>query len=320
MIPRLASSLGAVLAALTVSSALSVAEPPQASGDVIFSGNTKACTFAFDWRKGMIFVPVRINGSRQLSFVLDTGSSRILIDRGLAADLGFKATGKGSVQGAGAGRIPVEFIPDAKLQFPGVEGSGFELSTADLRPLKQSLGVAVDGILGYEIFRRMVVTVDYESKKLTLTSPEAFRPNEAAQQLPLELKNKWPYVKAELVLPGQVTVQDSFLVDSGSSDAVDHPIIMNLQSRIASKSGVGIGSPVEGATARAESIRLGRYTLENPIVGCCGATDATSKLIGSEVLRRFTVTFDYPASRIFIAPNSFFGDGSLSVPNAGDDQ
>jgi hypothetical protein len=150
--------------------------------------------------------------------------------------------------------------------------------------------------------------VDYEAKSLTFTLPAAFRPCNSAQALPIELRNKWPFVKAELVLPGPVTVQDSFMIDSGSSDAVDHPIVMNLQSRVSGESGVGLGAPVQGATARATSFRLGRYTLDGPIVSCCGATDATSKLIGNEVLRRFTVTFDYPSSRIFITPNSYFGE------------
>jgi hypothetical protein len=152
------------------------------------------------------------------------------------------------------------------------------------------------------------VTVDYEARSLTLTLPEVFRPSNTAQALPIELRDKWPFVKGELVLPGPVTLQDSFMIDSGSSDAVDHPIVMKLQSRVPGESGVGLGTPVQGATARATSFRLGRYTLDGPIVSCCGASDATSKLIGSEVLRRFTVTFDYPSSRILIAPNSHFGE------------
>ena len=181
------------------------------------------------------------------------------------------------------------------------------MSTADLQPLEASLGVKVDGILGYELFSRFVVTVDYETKSLTFTVPAAFRPSNSALALPIEIRDKWPFVKAELVLPGPVTVQDSFLIDSGSSDAVDHPIVMNLQSRVSAESGVGLGTPVQDATAQATSFRLGRYTFAGPIVSCCGASEATSKLIGSEVLRRFTITFDYPASRIFITPNSYFG-------------
>ena len=251
----------------------------------------------------MIFVSARLNGSRPLSFVLDTGSSRNLIDRALARKLGFKANGAGTLQGAGAGRIPIEFIHDVRLSLPGMESTGYEFSTADLQPLEASVGAKVDGILGYEIFSRFVITVDYKGRRLTLTLPEAFHaPGGSAQMLPLELRDKWAFVKGELVLSGPVAVQDSFLVDSGSSDAVDHPIVMNLQSRTAAASGVGLGAATQGATAQAAAFRLGRYTVNAPIVSCCGATEATSRLIGNEVLQRFTVTFDYPRSRMYITP------------------
>jgi len=276
-----------------------------------FDAQSKMSTFAFDWRKGMIFVPVRLNGSRPLSFVLDTGSTRNIVDRTLAKSLGLKASGTGSMQGAGAGRIPVAFIRDVSIGLPGLKSTGYELSTADLRPLEASLGVRVDGILGYEIFRRFVVTVDYEAKRLTLTLPESFRPtSKSAQVLPIEVRDRWAFVKGELVLPGPVAVQDSFLIDSGSSDAVDHPIIMKLQSRVAGTSGVGLGAPIEGETAQATSFRLGRFAVPSPIVSCCGATEATSRIIGNEVLRRFTVTFDYPSSRIFLTPNSYFEESA----------
>jgi hypothetical protein len=271
---------------------------------IAFAVPGQPSTFAFEWRKGMIFIPVRLNGSRPLSFVLDTGSTRSVVDRTLAAALGLKASGAGSLQGAGAGRIPIAFIHDVSIALPGLESAGYEFSTADLRPLAASLGVKVDGILGYEVFSRFVVTVDYQRKRLTFTPPGAFRaPGGDAQALPIELRDKWAFVKAVLVLPGPVAVADSFLIDSGSSDAVDHPIVMNLQSRVAGTSGVGLGAPVAGATAQATALRLGRYTVGNPMVSCCGATDATSRLIGNEVLRRFTVTFDYPSARIFITPN-----------------
>jgi hypothetical protein len=273
-------------------------------GKATFAGPSKTSTFAFDWRKGMIFVPVRVNGSRILSFVLDTGSARNQIDQGLAKSLGLKASGAGTLQGAGAGRIPIEFIHGVSIALPGVESAGYEFSTAGLQPLEASVGARVDGILGYEVFSRFAITVDYKGRRLTVSLPEAFHPpGGSAQALPIELRDKWAFVKAELVLPGPVAVQDSFLIDSGSSDAVDHPIVMNLQSRTAAASGVGLGAAVQGVTAQATAFRLGRYAVNAPIVSCCGATDATSRLIGNEVLRRFTVTFDYPHSRIFITPN-----------------
>jgi hypothetical protein len=317
LLSRLALSVFLMMMALAMFSVPSQAQTSSATGKVIYFGdaNAKSCTFAFEWREGLIFLPVGINGSKPLSFVLDTGSTRILIDRKLAADLGLKTSGTGSLQGAGAGRIPIEFIQDVSIALPGVESSGYDLSTADLQPLEAVDGGKVDGIIGYPLLSRFVITVDYEAKQLTLTLPEAFRPNSAAQILPIELREKWPFVKGELVLPGPVTVQDSFLIDSGSSDAVDHPIVMTLQSRVPSKSGVGLGAEVQGATARATSFHLGRYAVESPLVACCGGTDATSKLIGNEILRRFTVTFDYPSSRILLTPNAQYADPKALAEN-----
>lgn len=312
---RLIYRLALPVITLAMFAVLSQAHASSAPIKDIFSGHAKSCTFAFEWREGLIFLPVRINGSKPLSFVLDTGSTRILIDRKLAADLGLKASGTGSLQGAGAGSIPIEFIHDVDLALPGVESAGYDLSTTDLQPLEKIDGGKVDGIIGFPLLSRFVITVDYEAKQLTLALPEAFHPSSTAQVLPIELREKWPFVKGELVLPGPVTVQDSFLIDSGSSDAVDHPIVMTLQSRVPSKSGVGLGAEVQGSTARATSFRLGRYTVARPLVACCGGTDATSKLIGSEILRRFTVTFDYPSSRMLLAPNSHYGDKNALASN-----
>jgi hypothetical protein len=263
-------------------------------------------SFPFEFRNGMIFVPVRINESKLLSFVLDNGSARMLVDRTLASSLGLKPSGQGSMQGAGAGRIPIEFVQNVKISLPGLESTGYEFSTADLQPLKATLGAEVDGILGYELFRRFVVTIDYETKTLTVTLPKAFHAGESSQALPIELRDKWAFVKGELVLPGPVTVQDHFMIDSGSGDAVDHPIVTKLQSRRPTQSGVGIGTAIQGATAQAKSFQIGKYTLLNPTLGCCGATDETSKLIGNDVLKFFTVTIDYPSARILISPNAAF--------------
>lgn len=263
-------------------------------------------SFPFEFRNGMVFVPVRLNGSKPLSFVLDTGSAKMFVDRTIARSLGLKRSGQGSVQGAGAGRIPVEFVQNVDLALPGLESTGYQFSTADLEPLRASLGTKVDGILGYELLRRFVVTIDYEARTLTIMLPRAFHPVETAQALPIEMRDKWPFVKGELVLPGPVTVQDKFLIDSGSGDAVDHPIVMKVEARVPTQSGVGFGTAVEGATAQAMSFQLGRYTLPNPTVSCCGANDDTGKLIGNDVLKYFTVTFDYPSARIWITPNAAF--------------
>lgn len=73
--------------------------------------------------------------------------------------------------------------------------------------------------------------------------------SDSEQMLPIELRDKLAFVQGELLLPGPITLQDNFMIDSGSGDDVDHPIVTKLQSRVSTESGVGLGTAVQGATA-----------------------------------------------------------------------
>lgn len=261
--------------------------------------NKSGAAFQFEWKEGMIIVPVSIRGSRPLRFVLDSGSTRMLLDRAVAASLGFREGETSSLQGAGQGRIPIRALHDVDLQFPGLDSNGYDFFTIDLAPEERTLGTREDGILGYDFFSRFVVTIDFEARRVTVQPPAAFRPRSGSEELPLAIRGKWPFVKGELVLPGPVTVQDSFLVDSGSSDGVDHPAVKTMQDKTATSSGIGLGSPVNGVVGVASSFRIGSFTLSSPIVSCCGATEETSRIIGTGILKHFVVTFDYPSSHFF---------------------
>jgi hypothetical protein len=281
----------------------------------IFSGAGSSTTFAFEWHEGLVFLFVSVDGSRPLRFVLDSGSTRILIDRSLAASLGLKAGEAGSLQGAGTGRIQIEALHNIDLKLSGLDSKSYDCFTADLASLEQTLKTRVDGILGYDFFRRFVITIDFVTRQITITRPMAFHPNSKAEEIPLNIHDKWPFFKGKLVLAGPVNVEDSFYIDSGSSDAVDHPIAKTMQSRVASQSGIGLGTPIEGAVAKAESFQIGTFIIKDPVVSCCASTDAQSRTIGTEILRRFTVTFDYPSSRIFLSPNAALRKGFPAIPS-----
>jgi len=279
------------------------AQSPAPSPADEFAAAGRSTSFAFEWREGVVFLPVSLNGSRPLRFALDSGSTRTLIERTLADSLGLKGGDAGSLQGAGAGRIGIQAVGPVDLALPGLRTRGYDAYATDLKPVGQALKGEVDGILGYDFFARFVVTIDFAARRITLVDPSAWQPAHQAEAIALDIRDKWPFVEGELVLPGPVTVQDRFMIDSGSSDAVDHPVVKAMQSRTATQSGVGLGTPVDGATAQATAFRIGRFSVAQPTVACCGATEATSRLIGTEILRHFTVTFDYPASRLFLAPD-----------------
>jgi len=280
----------------------------------IFANRAGTTSFRFELSQGVIVVPVSINGSKPLRFVLDSGSTRTLIDQSVAASLDLNEGEESSLQGAGTGRIPIRALHNVDLKFPGLESKGYECFTIDLGPVNKAMGAREDGILGYNFFARFVVTIDFEAKRLDVDLPSAFHQPSAYEELPLQIHGKWAYVKGELAFPDQIPVQDNFFIDSGSSDAVDHPIVKTLHEKKPTTTGVGLGTPVEGALAVATSFRVGSFSVEGPIVACCGATDATSRMMGTEILRRFTVIFDYPSSRLFLKPNGALNDPFGPLP------
>jgi hypothetical protein len=282
-----------------------LAIPQSALNSDTFLQASRATTFPVRIHDNLVYIPTQIAG-RDLWFVLDSGSSRTLLDRSLATALGLKVEGAGSIQGAGAGRIPIQSVRNVDIHFPGIESAYSEISTIDLKGASQEVVRSADGILGYDFLSRFVVTVDYEHKTVTVQAPETFVPPSEARAIPITFDGKWPIAQGELLLSNDVVVQDHFLVDSGSGDAVDHPAVKSMESKQQTTTGVGLGTPGTGYQGVLWGFRWGGLTWHDVPTACCGATEETSRLIGGEILRRFTVTFDYPHSRILLRANGEF--------------
>jgi len=262
-----------------------------------FAYPSQRTTFDINIADNLAYIPVQIGGEK-LSFVLDSGSSRMLIDKAKAIALGMKLTDADSVQGAGAGRIPLQKVEaDVLLQLPGLESRHITFFAADLKGVSEATGHRLDGIIGYDFLSRFAVMLDYANKRLSVFAPEAFTADSRDESMPVVFKGNWPMVRADMKVAEGVTIQDKFLVDSGSSDAVDHPIANNMQHARQITTGVGLGTAGTGRIAVLPELNIGRFSVTDVSIACCGATEATSRLIGGGILHRFTVTFDYPRHR-----------------------
>jgi hypothetical protein len=294
----------AALAAMAVAAAGADAARDAAQGGepgaVTFAAEGGVATLPFENLGGLVVVPVTIGASRPLRFVLDSGAGRMVLDRAVADELGLAREGSGYVMGAGAGALHVEYVRDVTLSLPGMTSGGHELAALDLAPLARTIGSRVDGVIGYQVFARTVVEIDYPGGRVTFRAPENYIYRGPGSELPIDIDRRWPFVRAELVLDDGTVIVDRFLVDSGSSDAVDHPVVREMAGRRETETGVGLGAAIRGHVARARAFRLGGFTVESPNVACCGASEETSRLIGSGVLSRFRVIFDYTRRRMIL--------------------
>jgi predicted aspartyl protease len=111
----------------------------------------------------VLLVELTVHGKGPYTFVVDTGSSRSLISRSVADDLGLQATGTDvPVAGLGGSQsvTPVRVAPWA---MSSVRLPSLSIYAADLG------GEGHDGLLGSDVLSRFgVVTIDFASHKLVV--------------------------------------------------------------------------------------------------------------------------------------------------------
>jgi hypothetical protein len=160
------------------------------------------------------------------------------------------------------------------------------------------LGRPVDGIIGYDLIDQYVTEIDYDAQVLRLFNPRTYTYQGKGTPLPLVLSDRVPHVVVNIEVPGRPAESRTLLVDSGSNDAVDDSTVAHSSSVRRVLSGVGNGKEFQGIEGHISCFKLGNYTIKEFTGGGSGVP-----LIGGEVLRRFTVVFDYYHKRMFLEPN-----------------
>jgi len=289
--------------------------PPRGTGakaEFIAPGRATA-TVPFDIDSGEISLPVRINGTACRVF-LDSGASGLALSGDMAKRLHLKGEGVLEARGYG-GSTDLHPVHIDTFDIPGaVRLSGLAaVSLALPSGFEYSLGDPLAGFIGYDLLSRFVVRIDYARRLLTLTAPEAFTPSPAdGSPVALNLDNDIPSITAQFgTLPPA-----SFLLDTGDVSGLRLYGPYVAQNNLSAKypkqipsAGGGIGGESRSALTRTPSLTVAGVTLrdlptEFSLDTKGGASLVLAGSLGSQVLSRFVVTFDYPRRRVFFAPNA----------------
>jgi hypothetical protein len=286
------------------------------------TGNRNSVRLPFQLHSNLILVKVRINSSDTLNFILDTGVSHTLVTDPAALDRRkLNTTRKVKLSGAGEGNeLTATVAIDNELAMGSIRAShhNIVLLDTDLLKLSEYVGVPVHGIFGYDIFNSFVVSIDFRNRELTLTSPKKYkyRPR-YGDRYPIIIQNTKPYLDVLAMLPGERTVPLRVVLDTGAGHALmvdGQPSVCALprpDKLIRAQLGRGLNGVINGSLGRIEGIRLGRHRLEQVIASFPDSSAFGMKLvntadrqgnIGCELLRRFTVTFNYPEQYIVLKP------------------
>jgi membrane-associated protease RseP (regulator of RpoE activity) len=279
-------------------------------------------TIPFELVSRHIMVKVRINGSRPLSFVFDTGDKVGIVDSEVAKELGLKLEGQVHIGGAGADTLPGSFVKEATWSLPGLEGFSQPVSlTLPLGRMASRFGHDFDGIIGSDFIRQYVVEVDYQNRVLRLHDKNKFTYTGVGDSVPIQLNQMgYPLLEGEVTPTNGESIKGKFVLDLGSSGSLalmspivtQHNLLGNGLKTIKAIGVGGAGGQSNGQIGRVRSLQIGKFTIANPITlfseDKAGAM-ATSQLVGNIgqlIAGKFKVFLDYNHTRIILEPNSTF--------------
>ena len=286
------------------------------------SNSLKKNSISFQLLNNLIVIPVDVNGM-ELLFLLDTG-----VDKTILFNLETKRsprvieTGKVKLHGLGEGSA-IEAIKSRNntIRIDQVVGKHqiiYVLQDVQFE-LSAKMGIDINGIIGGDLFNDFVVKVNYTTKRITFYDPELYKYKECkgCSTFPLEFYRNKPLLNVTVENHLQESFNVKLLIDSGGSDALwlfenSHPKIVVPKNHFIDLLGQGLGGNIYGERSRLNRLKIGDFYFKNVTVSYPDSTSIVgirnnkerNGTLGSEILRRFHIIYDYRNSKITLKKNS----------------
>lgn len=254
--------------------------------------------------------------SDTLTFVLDTGSSGISLDSTVAQQLGLVPVPSDiSIRGV-AGIRQAFFLYNRQLKLGGALIDSLDFHINDYQFLSYVYGERIDGVIGYALFSRYIVKVNYDSLTMELHTLGSMKYPRGGHLLR-------PFIRTLPVHMAQINdsrrVNSRFLLDVGAGLPLiltqdfdeDSAVIRSRRKRFPLDA-YGVGGKLTMDLTLVRTFRLGPYRFRRvPVLVFDDVYNVTSYpylggLIGNQILKRFNAIFNYAKREIHIKPNSLF--------------
>ena len=285
------------------------AAPKVTVTDFSLPAGTTQTSVPFQLRNNHIYADAVVNGHGPLLFIFDTGGHDIL-EHATAKALGVKV--EGQMPGTGVGDKAQDFGL-AKVDTLKVGDATFTnqvFGALDFIPHEVE-GVPMQGMIGFQVFKRFVTRIDYGRHVITLIDPKSFDPADAGTPVKFVFNGELPQVAGTFEgLPA------TFNIDTGARNEITltSPFVLanGLRAKhpvgVETVDGWGVGGPARGYVTRARELTLGDVkvpgivaTLSTQTRGAFSSA-AYSGNIGGGLLKRFVVTFDYGHQVMYLKP------------------
>lgn len=278
---------------------------------------------AFKLVNNLVVIPVELNG-KKLSFLLDTGVDKTLLFNLEEQDsLLIKNVTPVMIRGLGdGGDFEALKSKNNKIKVGKAVDEDHMVFVVFNKQLNFSprMGIAIHGIIGYDLFKDFVIKTNYESEFITLYNPDNYKQRRCrnCESFDIVLSRNKPYVR-NTILSHDTRHEVTLLIDSGASDALwlfneKYGIRDMPKNYFNDFLGLGLSGGVNGKRSKLEEVSMGSFSFKDVNVAYpdslalrnLNTSSSRHGTLGSDILRRFTVTMDYNSKKLTLKKNHYY--------------
>ena len=298
--------------------------PVLAQEGFLFDKNVDKVVIPFKFINNLVFIPIKVNGV-ELNFLLDSGvEETILFSMEHKKEVSFFNVEKISLRGLGS-EASIEGLKSANniLEIKELKSKDHLLYIVldQSFNLSSHVGIPVNGIIGYNLFKTNLVEINYEKKRVIVykdIEKNRKKIEKKSRAIDISIERSKPYLNASVVMK-TAEIPIKLLIDVGNSDAIwlfeNHSKSIEIpEKNFEDYLGKGFSGDVEGRRAQISKFTISEFEFHNIIVAFPDSTSIKNvKMVvnragsvGSEILKRFTLTFDYSNQKVFLRANGDF--------------
>ena len=285
----------------------------------------------------LVIIPLVLNHGDTLRFILDSGvSATILTDPDVAKRLALKPIRTIQIAGAGGGtsiaaHVAIEM--DIAVGRARATHQQIVYLDQDLLFLSNSIGTKIHGLIGYELFANLVVTLDYVHEKIILRHPDQYTYRKSkGTKFPILIRDNKPFLSSAQLWDRSSQIKPNLmLLDTGaghiiSLDNVHQDTTLFHMSRFEIPLGKGLSGPIMGKYGYVNQLQLGSWLWKRvpasfpTAIGLRKSLKSDDLMLGSlggDFLHRFTITFHYAEQYVVFKSVGFASKKPFSIGVSG---
>lgn len=278
-------------------------------------------SFPFEQYGDHSFIKVKVNNSEELDFIFDTGDGLTVLNIDRAKELGM-TSGSSATTTSAEGTISGKLVKHNELTVGGAPVHNIKVYETSLTHLEMSIGRDIDGIIGYDILNSYVVSMNYDTKTIELYDPKKYKYKGTGKMMSINLTSFIPHIAGQVTLSNGEQVKGEFFIDTGAKATVDFNTPFVESNGLASKIGdsyiylvAGLGdTEYEHHRGRVKAFQFEGFSFDNMPVGLSHAKHGIqnhkkiSGIIGSGVLSRFNIVYNYAEKKMYWEKSASYGD------------